>query len=110
MPEDPTTLPLLRIALSAAVPLWIGKLKTRQWSELMERRDKCVEMIASHGDNILYRSKKPGQTAEAFNALAEAIAILSFAPGGVRVFGLEFWASHPEGRHNAEQEATQEGY
>jgi len=44
-------------------------------------------MIAEHGDDILFRSKRKGATASAFNALAEGIAILSFAPGGVKVFG-----------------------
>lgn len=50
-------------------------------------------MIAEHGDNILYRAKRRGDTAAAFNALAEAIAILAFAPGGVTFLG-EHYEAH----------------
>jgi hypothetical protein len=44
-------------------------------------------MVAHHGDNILYRSKKKGESAKAFNALAKGLACLAFAPGGVNAFG-----------------------
>lgn len=36
---------------------------------------------------MLFRSKRKGETADAFNHLAEGIACLAFAPGGVRLFG-----------------------
>lgn len=107
--EETSAKDLLIIALSAAVPLWIEKLKTRSWAELEERRQACVEIISSHGDNILFRSKKKGDTAEAFNALAEATAILSFVPGGIKAFGLEFKAVHPEGGYNRETPAADAG-
>lgn len=107
--EETSAKDLLVIALSAAVPLWIEKLKTRSWAELEERRQACVEIISSHGDNILFRSKKKGDTAQAFNALAEATAILSFVPGGIKAFGLEFKAVHPEGGHNRETPAADTG-
>ena len=101
-PQEQATSDLLSASLSAAVPLWIERLKSQPWEVLDQRRSQCIDVIASHGDNILYRSKKPGGTAKAFNALAEAIAILSFAPGGVRIFGLEFVAVHPDlGDRNA---------
>lgn len=89
---------LLKISLTCAVPLWIETLKNRPWADLEASRHRCIDMIASHGDNILYRSKKAGETARAFNALAEALAILSFVPGGVRAFGLHFEARHPDRR------------
>ena len=101
--EETSASSLLGISLSCAVPLWIERLKTRPWAELEERRTKCLEIIAHHGDNILFRSKKSGDTAEAFNALAEALAILSFVPGGVKAFGLEFKSVHPEGGHNCRE-------
>lgn len=100
MPQEETTMALLQASLGCAVSLWIDKLKSVSWAELEQRRARCAEIIAHHGDNILYRSKKVGETAEAFNALAEAVAILSFVPGGVKVFGLEFKSYHPEGKHN----------
>lgn len=52
--------------------------------------------LASTADVVLYRSKKPGETAKAFNTLAEGLAVLSFLKGGVRVFGLHFEATHPD--------------
>lgn len=42
-----------------------------------ERAERCMAEVAEHGDYILYRSKKRGETARAFNALAEGLAILS---------------------------------
>ncbi|MFL6600788.1 MAG: hypothetical protein ACJ8R9_05600 [Steroidobacteraceae bacterium] len=56
-----------------------------------------LSRVLSHdGDQILYRSKKPGATARAFKALVGAIAALSFAPGEVRPFGMHWKSRHPE--------------
>jgi hypothetical protein len=82
-----TTRELLRTSLEAAVPLWVLRVRSYTIAERDERLQYCGQMIAEHGDDILFRSKKKGGTAAAFNALAEGIAILSFAPGGVNVFG-----------------------
>lgn len=87
---------VLVVALEAAVPLWIEQLKRRSWALVDSRRDECMLMIAEHGDDILFRSKKAGGTAKAFNALAEAIAILSFLPGGVKAFGVRWESRHPD--------------
>lgn len=46
--------------------------------------------LASHGDNILYRSKTKGGTANAFNILVDSLARMSFFPGGVTLFDLSF--------------------
>ena len=83
---------LLRSSLSCAVPLWILEKKKQSWAELQARIPYCLQMVAEHGDNILFRAKKKGDSAAAFNALAEAIAILSFVPGGVTLFG-SHWES-----------------
>ena len=96
--KDSITASLLRASLDCAVPLWIEKIKSNadRWEDAKgtRRRALCVEIITSNGDNILYRSKKPGGTAEAFNALAEALAILSFQPGGVDFMDMHFEANH----------------
>lgn len=94
--EERGTYDLLQMSLSAAVPLWMHRLQGYTWDRIKERLDYVVDMIASHGDNILFRSKKKGETAAAFNALAEGMAICSFCPGGVRLFGLHFEGKHPE--------------
>lgn len=92
--QRPTTMndALLKSALSAAVPLWIDELSGLPWDEIQSIAHGCSQHIAEHGDNILYRSKKEGKTAEAFNALAKGIARAAFAPGGVTIFGMHFEA------------------
>jgi len=82
-----TASPLLRAALGAAVPLWVIELRKRPWSEIQAIVHECADVIASKGDVILYRSKKKGESAAAFNALAKGLAALSFAPGGVTFLG-----------------------
>jgi hypothetical protein len=84
----------LQTALSAAVPLWILEKKKLPLSEVLQRIPYCIQIITEHGDNALFQSKKKGESAKAFNAIAEAISILSFAPGGVTIFG-----SHWESKH-----------
>lgn len=86
----------LAITLSLAVPLWQHKLKQVPWADLLERVAEAGKIIAERGDNLLYRSSVPGETANLFNRTAEAIAILSFLPGGVRIFGEHYIAQHPE--------------
>lgn len=44
-------------------------------------------LIAERSDNILYRGKKKGETAELVSKLAWGIALMSFCPGGIKVFG-----------------------
>ena len=88
---------LLQITLDAAIPCWIMELKLRPWSYLEMRAADASQMIAEKGDVILFRGKKKGETARAFNALAEGIAILAFYPGGVRIFNRHWVAEHPEG-------------
>lgn len=76
---------LLPTALSAAVPLRIieiaerGGPTTDDWTRLQS----LERLLAERGDQLLFRSSRAGETAEVFNALAEALAILSFLPGGV---------------------------
>ena len=63
----------------------------------MKRKEECAKIIAEKGDVILYKSKTRGRSGEAFNALAEGVAILALiAKGGVQMFGLHFDAQHPE--------------
>lgn len=86
----------LAIALSASVPLCVAEFQQRPWRELDAQRSEWVQMIAEHGDHILYRSKREGDSAKAFSALVQAIAFLSFAPGGVKLLGTHWQNRHPE--------------
>ncbi|MBI5529371.1 MAG: hypothetical protein HY897_23850 [Deltaproteobacteria bacterium] len=79
-----------------AVTLWIHDLQQRPWAEVEKEMETIREFgkeLAEHGDDLLYRSKKPGRTADLFNQTAKAVALLSFLPGGVILFGTH-WESH----------------
>jgi hypothetical protein len=82
----------LATSLSAAVPLWVEEFVQKGMSldEVFVVAKGSAQVIAEKGDLILFRSKKHGETASAFNALAKGIAALSFVPGGVTTFGQHF--------------------
>lgn len=75
---------LLLSTLELAVPMWQEEWRGRPPAEREIRGRELSQVVAERGDVILYRAKG---TAEAFNALAEAVAILSFQPGGVEFLG-----------------------
>lgn len=81
---------LLASTLAVAVPTWIEVLRGRSVEHRLERAELCAQVVAEHGDDVLFRSRKHGATAYAFNRLAEGIACAAFSPGGVCVFG-ERW-------------------
>lgn len=83
---------LLLITLEAAVPLWIEKV--RGWSEARRTIEAAgaAELICSKGDVLQFGGGKPGEAANAFNALAKSLALLSFVSGGVKFAGLR-WES-----------------
>lgn len=87
---------LLPIALSAAVPLWIEKLRPLEPEQRLARASGLADVIGSKGDIILYRGGKKGESAKAFNALAEGLAIGAFQPGGVTAFGSHWCVNHAE--------------
>ena len=61
-----------------------------------ERVARTADIIGSQGDALLFRtpaSKHSLGTAEVFNRLADAIAVMAFAPGGVRFLGEHFEVS-----------------
>lgn len=82
--------------LEVAVPFWVVRWRERgPQSNWRERAQELSQVVAEKGDVLQYRSKK-GESANAFNALAEAVALLSFVPGGVRFNGLR-WTSTWDG-------------
>lgn len=89
---------LLRIALQTAVPLWILKFRNESFEYMQKRGEICSQIIAEHGDHIMFKGGKKGETASAFNALAEGLAILAHAPGGVTVFGCHWEAGRQMSR------------
>ena len=79
----------LPIALSAAVLLYMLELQEGGGPTLkdVESCKDIAQLIAEKGDQLLYRGK---ETSIVFNELARGIAILSYAPGGVTVFGQHY--------------------
>jgi hypothetical protein len=94
---EPTTLSLpgapsghpLPLALEGAVPVWIAEIKDRGGPDDTdyERVRAFAPVLAERGDRLLHGSRVPGETADLFNRLADALAVLAFLPGGVRAFG-----------------------
>lgn len=83
--------------LAAAVPLRISDLANDPDlpTTMRQRAGDLSRLIAEKGDVLLYGSKKKGETAALFNETVDAIAMLAFAPGGIKVFGMHFCAPHP---------------
>jgi hypothetical protein len=86
---------LLRISLSAAVPLIIAELKARggPTAEDLTTARAAAGTLGEHGDELMYRGKHSAQT---FNSLAFAVAVLAFCPGGCKVFGDRYEANPRE--------------
>lgn len=84
---------LLRLHLSAMVPLAIMELQARGGpnEEDYSRLHTYVNHFNEVGESLFYKIK--GQTATSMNYLVEAIAVLAFSPGGITVFDLSFNAS-----------------
>lgn len=87
---------LLGLSLDVAVPVAQEELGRMSWAEVERVAAEAVDVVASKGDLILYRSTRPGETSAAFVALARGLAALSFAPGGVSFLGRHWDAEHPE--------------
>ena len=83
---------MLTISLSAAVPLRIIEIirSGGPTDADFERIQSYREDLTAHGDDLYFQSTKKGETAHRFNQVADAIAVMSFLPGGVPAFGLRF--------------------
>ena len=93
---SPQAQDLLRLTLSAAVPLHAAELARMPYAEVLRVARECAQVVAEKGDIIQWRSKRKGETAAAFNALARGLAAASFSPGGVVFLGEHHQHVHPE--------------
>lgn len=84
----------LATALLVAVPLWMNEVARLTEDERIATARECSQMIAEHGDDIIFLSPRKGDTAEAFNALARGLACAAHQPGGVWFMGAHFCADH----------------
>lgn len=87
---------LLLVALETAVPLWAAELSRIPLRRLLAEGPALARVIAESGDALQFKGHREGRAAEAFDALARALAILSFLPEGVRFCGVCFRNVHPE--------------
>lgn len=88
----------LLIALNAAVPLWMLELERmtpeiRELDRQMWAR-RSADAIAANGDVLMYGSKRQGEAAKAFNALAQGLAAAAYQPGGVTFAGRHWCVDH----------------
>ncbi len=92
---------LLAGTLALAVPLWMERVKAYPEEIRLARARECGQVVAERGDIIQFRAKKRGETARAFNALAEGIACAAFQPGGITFLG-QHWCRDHEACRRAE--------
>lgn len=83
-----STKALLQTHLSLHVNLYITYLQQYGGPSDLDiaEAQRIGQLIAEKGDNLLYRSSKRGETARLIDRLAFGVAVLSFSPGGVKVF------------------------
>jgi len=90
-------------ALVAAVPIWHHDLELpATLDEHMKTVGEIADLLATKGDILLYGGGKKGEVAEAFNALAKGIAVLSCVPNGIEAFGYRWIGGQPEPLKNKE--------
>lgn len=82
----------LHDTLAVAVPLWILRYQQRGGPGLADfKRVASYNDELGRADVLLFGGKhKPGEIASFFNHMAEAMAVLSFCPQGIDLFGLSY--------------------
>ena len=92
------TIGLLAIAVSAAVPLNIIDIEHRGGPDDLEWEwaRNFTDELGERGDILQFDGGKRGEAAIMFNRFAYALAIMAFAPGGVRFCGMHFEATPTE--------------
>lgn len=84
------SLRILKDFLQTAVPLWTIGFKDLPWEDLKQIMRASEKVLEESGELAVFTTIKKGETAKAFNAIARAIAALSFVPRGIDIFGLHF--------------------
>jgi hypothetical protein len=79
--------------LAVAVPLRIAELRGVPDDERLVIARECGQIIAEHGDSLMFRDK---HSAAAFNALARGLAAAAYQPGGITFAGQHYCTSHDE--------------
>ena len=93
--RHPQSNTLLPDTLACAIPLWQNDLKKLPWSEVDIQLSGTAKLLGSRGDLLLFGGGKKGEVAALFNKVAKSIAIMSFWPGGITLFGQHWEDTHP---------------
>jgi hypothetical protein len=89
-------------SLRVAVPVWIWQLQGSTPEQRVAIARRCGDHVAEHGDALMYGGKRAdrrnpdarGDCANAFNALAEGLAVAAYQPGGVTFAGQHWCTDH----------------
>lgn len=76
------------VAFAVPLRIWDYKAKGGPAQTDFDRCQEYSSQLGAHGDALLFHVK--GQTAAMMDILLDAIAILSFVPGGITIFGCHF--------------------
>lgn len=87
---------LLVWSLSAAVPVWALRLSQTPLRRLLAEGPALARTIAESAEVLQLGSSQDGAATDAFDALARAVAVLSFLPDGVKFCGARFRSVHPD--------------
>lgn len=87
----PPSTPALMVSLQVAVPLKIADLRHIPDDYRLQQAPNLAEILATHGDDLMYGGKS---CVAAFGAVARALALLAFAPGGVSLWGILWCERH----------------
>lgn len=85
---------LLRDSLLLAVPLRMASQARWSDEERAEAAHRAAQIVAEHGDILMYGGSRKGEAAKAFAALAEGLAAAAYQPGGVRFAGMHWCVDH----------------
>ena len=94
-PHDLTPPHLLGL-LELSVRMRLSTMTSQQALDAIHagRCQELAQVIGEKGDVIMFKGKKQGESAAAFNALAEAITFGTLVPGGIRFLGYQ-WVAEP---------------
>lgn len=109
--NDTQALAHLSDALAAAVPFAIADLESKggpgvaeevllhDW-ERMQQENADAILVLRYGTKAM--GVKPGDAAKVFAMLTRVIAVMSFSPGGVQIFGSHFVGGEENRKKTAE--------
>lgn len=81
-----------QLSLWVAVPLEMEVIRNNggPHSYEIEWLHNYVDELCARGDDLLFGAKRRGEATKLFQRFAYALALLSFAPGGVQIAGMHF--------------------